>query len=112
LLLSLAKLAKTRIFGTPSEPLFNDAFGLPPSLLEDSLQTLAENNEKNMDNADKDMGYFKNAECAGMLTENYLCFCYTVNIFGTIFQHFQCLIYFVCLLFFILKVHFNVPFFL
>ncbi|XP_028396796.1 cyclin N-terminal domain-containing protein 1-like [Dendronephthya gigantea] len=62
--LNLAKLAKTRIFGTPSEPLFNDAFGLPPSLLEDSLQTLAEINERNMDNADKDMGYFKNAKCA------------------------------------------------
>ena len=66
LLHRIAKLAKTRIFGTPSEPLFNDAFGLPPSLLDDSLQTLAENNEKNMDNADKDMGYFKNGKCAGI----------------------------------------------
>jgi hypothetical protein len=40
---------------------------LAPSLLDDSLQTLAENNEKNMDIADEDMGYFKNTKCAGIL---------------------------------------------
>ena len=79
---SVAKLAKTRIFGTPSEPLFNDAFGLPPSLLEDSLQTLAENNEKNMDNADKDMGYFKNAKYAGTL-KKISCVFATVKISDT-----------------------------
>ena len=41
------------------------------------MQTLAESNEKNMDNVDKDMGYFKNAKCAGKLTENSLYFCHS-----------------------------------
>ena len=58
-------MAKTRIFGTPSEPLFNNCFGLPPALLEDSLHVLAEDNEKNMEIANEKQGYFKNGKTAG-----------------------------------------------
>ncbi|XP_046841186.1 cyclin N-terminal domain-containing protein 1-like [Xenia sp. Carnegie-2017] len=57
----LAKTSNT--FETHTEPFFNDSLGLSSPLLEDSLQTLAENNERNMDEANEDMGYFKNAKC-------------------------------------------------
>lgn len=63
-------MEKNRIFGTPLEPFFNNnSLGLSPSLLEDSLHTLAENNEKNMENANEKQGYFKNGKSAG---KNYL----------------------------------------
>lgn len=63
----LSKLAKTsNTFETHTEPFFNDPLGLSSPLLEDSLQTLAENNERNMDEANEDMGYFKNAKCIGI----------------------------------------------
>lgn len=58
-------MAKTRIFGTPSEPLFNNFFGLPPELLEDCLHVLAETNENNMEIANEKQGYFKNGKSAG-----------------------------------------------
>lgn len=57
-------MAKTRIFGTPSEPLFNNFFGLPPELLEDCLHVLAETNENNMEIANEKQGYFKNGKSA------------------------------------------------
>ena len=58
-------MEKNKIFATPSEPFFNNTFGLSASLLEDSLHVLAENNEKNMEIANEKQGYFKNGKSAG-----------------------------------------------
>lgn len=58
---------KKRIFGTPPEPLFNmRALGMSAELLEETLYVLAEENEKNMDNAMERQGFFRGGKTAGI----------------------------------------------
>ena len=60
------KMYKNRIFGTPPEPVFNmKSACLPPELLEEALYVLADENEKNMDNASGIQGFFKGGKTAG-----------------------------------------------
>lgn len=57
---------KKRIFGTPPEPLFNmKTVGMSSELLEETLYVLAEENEKNMDDAGERQGFFKGEITAG-----------------------------------------------
>ena len=80
---------------------------MAPSLLDDSLQTLAENNEKNMDIADEDMGYFKNTKCAGILLNIKIVFpsvkLNTISIFLPVNVYVFLLL--------TLRIHFNIYFF-
>ncbi|XP_015754998.1 PREDICTED: cyclin N-terminal domain-containing protein 1-like [Acropora digitifera] len=56
---------KSRIFGTPPEPVFNmKSACMPPELLEESLYVLADINEKNMDDASRIQGFFKGGKTA------------------------------------------------
>lgn len=57
---------RTRIFATPSEPHFNlESFSLSPNLLEESLNILAEENEKLIDSAEKTFCCFKDGNPVG-----------------------------------------------
>ena len=57
---------KSRIFGTPPEPVFNmKSACLPPELLEEALYVLADENEKSMDDANGIQGFFKDGKTAG-----------------------------------------------
>lgn len=61
---------KSRIFGTPPEPVFNMKTAcLPPELLEEALYALAAENEKSMNSANGLQGFFKGGENAGNVTE-------------------------------------------
>ena len=64
---------KSRIFATPTEPVFNlKEFALSPNLLEESLHILAEENEKSIDailETDK-FGLFKDGHPIGMIKAN------------------------------------------
>ena len=63
---TLCKMYKSRIFGTPPEPVFNmKSACLPPELLEEALYVLADENEKSMDNASGIQGFFKGGKTAG-----------------------------------------------
>lgn len=60
---------KSRIFGTPPEPVFNmKSACLPPELLEEALYVLAAENEKSMNDANGMQGFFKGGKTAGNLT--------------------------------------------
>lgn len=62
---------KSRIFGTPPEPVFNmKSACMPPELLEESLYVLADINEKNMDDASRIQGFFKGGKTAGKNVKN------------------------------------------
>ena len=57
---------KSRIFGTPPEPVFNmKSACLPPDLLEEALYVLAAENEKSMNDANGMQGFFKGGKSAG-----------------------------------------------
>ena len=59
---------KSRIFGTPPEPVFNMRSAcLPPDLLEEALYVLAAENEKSMNDANGMQGFFKGGKPAGIL---------------------------------------------
>lgn len=59
---------KSRIFGTPPEPVFNmKSACLPPDLLEEALYVLAAENEKSMNDANGMQGFFKGGRPAGNL---------------------------------------------
>lgn len=59
---------KSRIFGTPPEPVFNmKSACLPPELLEEALYVLAAENEKSMNDANGMQGFFKGGKTAGNL---------------------------------------------
>ena len=59
---------KSRIFGTPPEPVFNmKSACLPPDLLEEALYVLAAENEKSMNDANGLQGFFKGGKSAGIL---------------------------------------------
>ncbi|RMX44328.1 hypothetical protein pdam_00018874 [Pocillopora damicornis] len=64
---------RSRIFGTPPEPVFNMKTAcLPPELLEEALYALAAENEKSMNSANGLQGFFKggkNAEYVFLLCE-------------------------------------------
>lgn len=66
-------MSKSRIFGTPPEPVFNMKTAcLPPELLEEALYALAAENEKSMNTANGMQGFFKggkNAEYIFLLCE-------------------------------------------
>lgn len=67
-------MCKKRIFGTPPEPLFNmKTVGMSPELLEETLYVLAEENEKNMDNAGERQGFFKGGTIAGEINSILNC---------------------------------------
>ncbi|XP_078361348.1 cyclin N-terminal domain-containing protein 1-like [Oculina patagonica] len=56
---------KSRIFGTPPEPVFNmKSACLPPELLEEALYVLAAENEKSMNDANGMQGFFKGGNTA------------------------------------------------
>ena len=60
------RMYKSRIFGTPPEPVFNmKSACLPPELLEEALYVLAAENEKTMNSANGMQGFFKGAKTAG-----------------------------------------------
>lgn len=62
------QMYKSRIFGTPPEPVFNmKSACLPPELLEEALYVLADENEKSMDDASAIQGFFKGGKTAGYL---------------------------------------------
>ena len=57
---------RTRIFATPSEPHFNlDSHCLSPNLLEESLNILAEENDKLIDAAENSICCFKDGRPVG-----------------------------------------------
>ena len=61
-------MQRTRIFGTPPEPVFNmTVSGLTPDVLEEILYVLADENEKNMDCINEHKGYFKGGQSAGRI---------------------------------------------
>ena len=71
---------KTRIFATPSEPHFNlESHSLSPNLLEESLNILAEENDKLIDSAKDNVCYFKDGSPVGK--EKYHKECYHLVIF-------------------------------
>lgn len=71
---------KSRIFGTPPEPVFNmKSACLPPELLEEALYVLADENEKSMDNASRIHGFFKGGKTAGKNKSIFLTSIYTEN---------------------------------
>ena len=67
-------MEQCKIFGTPSEPLFNNNFGLSPLLLEENLHNLAEDNEKRIDMANEKQGHFKNGKNAGIYRKKHRMF--------------------------------------
>lgn len=67
---------KSRIFGTPPEPVFNmKSACLPPDLLEEALYVLAAENEKSMNDANGMQGFFKGGRPAGNLTYKSVFYC-------------------------------------
>lgn len=61
---------RSRIFGTPPEPVFNMKTAcLPPELLEEALYALAAENEKSMNSANGLQGFFKGGKNAGNVTD-------------------------------------------
>lgn len=63
---------KSRIFGTPPEPVFNmKSACLPSELLEEALYVLADENEKSMDDASGIQGFFKDGKTAGYWLKLY-----------------------------------------
>lgn len=61
---------RSRIFGTPPEPVFNMKTAcLPPELLEEALYALAAENEKSMNGANGLQGFFKGGKNAGNVTD-------------------------------------------
>ena len=81
---------KSRIFGTPPEPVFNmKSVCMTSELLEEALYVLADENERNMDDANAKQGLFKGGKTAGI----------------TVLGHFLTRSHFLCVLLILVKLY-------